>query len=149
MYCTDTNDDWLKEIDNKKIVGAVLLDFSAAFDIIDLLLRKCMCYCFKTSAISWIKSYLSKITQGVFFNGSVSNVKQVKCGILQGSSLGPLLFIFIFTDDLPLALNKAMFPCMLMIQPYTQQQLQLMKSLKHLTQNCSLSWNGWPVIHWS
>ena len=37
--------DWLKEIDNKKIVGAVLLDFSAAFDIIDHdLLRKRMCY---------------------------------------------------------------------------------------------------------
>ena len=28
-------DNWLKVIDNKKIVGAVLLDFSAAFDIID------------------------------------------------------------------------------------------------------------------
>ena len=28
-------DDWLKGIDNKKIVGAVLLDFSAAIDIID------------------------------------------------------------------------------------------------------------------
>jgi hypothetical protein len=27
-------DDWLREIDNK-IVGAPLLDFSAAFDIID------------------------------------------------------------------------------------------------------------------
>ena len=31
---TQMTDDWLKEIDNKKIVGAVLLDFSAAFDII-------------------------------------------------------------------------------------------------------------------
>ena len=28
-------DDWLREIDDKKIVGAVLLDFSAGFDIID------------------------------------------------------------------------------------------------------------------
>ena len=28
-------DDWLREIDNKKIAGAVLLDLSAAFDIID------------------------------------------------------------------------------------------------------------------
>ena len=35
-------DDWLREIDDKIIVGAVLLDFSAAFDIIDhsLLLKK-------------------------------------------------------------------------------------------------------------
>ena len=35
-------DDWLREIDDKMIVGAVLLEFSAAFDIIDhsLLLEK-------------------------------------------------------------------------------------------------------------
>jgi hypothetical protein len=28
-------DDWLREIDDKMIVGTVLLDFSAAFDITD------------------------------------------------------------------------------------------------------------------
>ena len=28
-------DDWLREIDDKKIVGAVLLDFNVAFDIMD------------------------------------------------------------------------------------------------------------------
>ena len=28
-------DDWLKEMDNSKMTGAVLLDFSAAFDVID------------------------------------------------------------------------------------------------------------------
>jgi hypothetical protein len=32
---TQITDDWLKEIDGKKIVGAVLLDRSAAFDVID------------------------------------------------------------------------------------------------------------------
>ena len=39
---TQMTDDWLEEIDNKKIAGAVLLDFSAAFDIIDhnLMLKK-------------------------------------------------------------------------------------------------------------
>ena len=39
---TQITDDWLKEIDNKKIVGAVMLDLSAAFDIVDnnLLLKK-------------------------------------------------------------------------------------------------------------
>ena len=30
---TQMPDDWLKEMDNMMIVGAVLLDFSAAFDI--------------------------------------------------------------------------------------------------------------------
>ena len=46
--------DWLKYIDNKKVVGAVLLDFSAAFDIIDhnLLLEKRMCYGFSISALN-------------------------------------------------------------------------------------------------
>jgi hypothetical protein len=36
--------DWLREIDDRKIVGAVLLDFVVAFDIIDdsLLLEKRM-----------------------------------------------------------------------------------------------------------
>ena len=55
MYYTDTKTDvCLKEIDNKKIVGDVLLEFSASFDIIDhnLLLKKMRCYGFSTSAIS-------------------------------------------------------------------------------------------------
>ena len=33
---TDITDDWLKEIDNNKIVGAVLFDFSAAFAILTI-----------------------------------------------------------------------------------------------------------------
>jgi hypothetical protein len=50
--------DWLREIDDKKIVVTVLLDFNVAFDIIDhsLLLEKCMCYGFIFPAILWIKS---------------------------------------------------------------------------------------------
>ena len=59
-----------------------------------------------TSAISWIQSHFSNRTQRVFFNGSFSNVKHVKCDILQASSLGPVLFSSV-TNDLPLALNKA------------------------------------------
>ena len=65
MALRQMTNDWLREIDNKKIVGAVLLDFSAAFDIINhsMLLEKCTCYGF--TAILWIESYLSNRTQSV------------------------------------------------------------------------------------
>jgi hypothetical protein len=104
-----------------------VLDFSAAFDIIDhnLLYRG-----FITSAISGIQSYLSNRTQRVFFNRSFSNVKHVKCGVLQGSSLGPLLFS-IFTNDLSPFFYQAY------VSMYTDdstpnkcQQPQLVKSLQ-------------------
>ena len=74
-------------MDDKKIVGAVFLDFSAAFDIIDhsLLLEKRICYDFTPPAIMWRKSYLSNRTQRVFFNGR---------------------FFSIFIYNTPLALNK-------------------------------------------
>jgi hypothetical protein len=73
-------DDWLREIDDTKIVGAVLLDFSEAFDIINhsLLLEKHTCYGFTPPAILWIKSYRSNRTQRVFFNVNLSNIIQVE-----------------------------------------------------------------------
>lgn len=39
---TQMTEDWLREIENRHLVGAVLLDFIAVFDIIDhnLLLQK-------------------------------------------------------------------------------------------------------------
>ena len=63
QHLTQMTDDWLREIDDKIIVGAVLLDFSAAFDIIDhsLLLEKRMCFGFKHPAIMWIKSFSFKM----------------------------------------------------------------------------------------
>ena len=90
-------------------MGAVLLDFRAAFDIIDhyLLLKKCMCYGFSTSNEIWIQSYLSNGTQRVFFNGSFSNVKHIKCGVTQGSSLGSSIYASASTaNELTETLNK-------------------------------------------
>lgn len=65
-------DNGFKEMDNKKMVGSVILDFSAAFDIIDheLLKDKLKGYGFLPTALSWIESYLSGRKQRVFFNGS-------------------------------------------------------------------------------
>lgn len=63
-------DDWYRDLGNKMTCGAVLLDFTAAFDLIDhkLLLEKLECYGFRPSAVSWMESYLVNILQRVFFN---------------------------------------------------------------------------------
>jgi hypothetical protein len=62
-HCTCTalmTDDWLKYMDNKMIVGAVLLDFSASFDVDHiLLLKKLTCFGFESPAITWLEHYLS------------------------------------------------------------------------------------------
>lgn len=101
-------DDWLNEIENRKLVGTVLLDLSAAFDLLDhdLLLKKLGCYGFEKCAVDWINSYLSNRECKVLFNGSYSESKILSCGVPQGSCLGPLLFS-IFTNDLSFILEHA------------------------------------------
>lgn len=45
-------DDWLRDIGNKNIISAVLIDLTAAFDIMDyeVLLKRQDCYGFSQSA---------------------------------------------------------------------------------------------------
>ena len=82
-------------LDEKKVGILVLLDLSAAFDTIDqyILLRRCSnVFGITGSALSWIKSYMTGRTQSVNINGVHSDSQALKCGVPQGSVLGPLLF---------------------------------------------------------
>ena len=87
------------------MVGAVLLNFSAAFDIIDhnLLLKIHRCYGFPPSALSWIEIYLSKRTHGSTSENPLSNANSVV--YRRAAGLGH--YSSVFTNDLPLTLNKA------------------------------------------
>lgn len=101
-------DDWLKDIDNSMLVGDVLLDFSAAFDLLDhsLLMTKIECYGFNPPALMWMQSYLSSRSQQVYLNGSLSSSRSLECGVPQGSCLGPPLFT-VFTNDLSWTTERA------------------------------------------
>ncbi len=81
--------DWCKEIEERKIIRVILLDFSAAFDIIDheLMLKKLKCYSFSQSALLWTTSYLRDRRQMVYLNGSFSDVKHVKHGLSASGKL--------------------------------------------------------------
>jgi hypothetical protein len=49
-------------------------------------------------ALDWFKSYLSERTQLVDINGNFSRLRKIKISILQGSILGPILFLCFIND---------------------------------------------------
>ena len=74
----------------------VLLDLSAAFDTVDhtlLVTRLSTCFGFQGTVLKWLKSYLSSRKLFVKVGNSHSSQRALKCGIPQGSVLGPLLYL--------------------------------------------------------
>ena len=60
-------ENWKKELDNKKYVGAILMDLSKAFDCIphELLIAKMDAHCFSENALTFFLSYLKQRKQSV------------------------------------------------------------------------------------
>ena len=78
-----------------KATALILLDLSAAFDIIH---HSSLCAClskwfgFSGKALSWFRSYLTGRSQVVKVGESFSDPIDVTFGVPQGSVLGPILF---------------------------------------------------------
>ena len=91
----------ITSLENDQYVLGIYLDFSKAFDTVDhvILLKKLAHYGIRGTALKWFESYLNNREQYVTYNGISSSKQRIKCGIPQGSKLGPLLF-FIYINDL-------------------------------------------------
>jgi len=110
------NKSIIESVNNNKKALMVFIDLAKAFDSIDRnsLLKKLECIGVRGVALSWFKSYFNGRKQVVSLNGTLSDMAGVNYGVVQGSTLGPLLFLiyinnidklnitgelFLFADD--------------------------------------------------
>ena len=61
-------DRWVRAASQGQVSGVILLDLSAAFDLVDsdIMLKKLSVYGFREDMLSWVKSYLTGRHQAVW-----------------------------------------------------------------------------------
>ena len=90
---------------NCEYVTAVFVDLSKAFDVVDhdILLTKLLGLNLPPNIYSWIKSFLTDRRQIVKGGGCESGMESITRGVVQGSAIGPYLFLLMMSDLSPIS----------------------------------------------
>ena len=89
-----------KSLENKESAYCIFLDFAKAFDTVnhDILIQKLDYYGIRGNALNLFKSYLTERQQFTEIGDTLSDMEYIKCGVPQGSILGPILFLLYIND---------------------------------------------------
>ena len=88
------------KIDAKLFSCGIFIDLKKPLGTVDhsILLHKLNHYGVRGIINTWFSSYLSKSSQLTQIGSTVSNKEAIVCGVLQGSVLGPILFLIYVND---------------------------------------------------
>lgn len=81
-------------------VRVLIIDFSKAFDTVDhlIIIRKINELDMPPNIKNWLISFLRNRSQITKINGTHSNCAKINRGVVQGSALGPFLFLLLLSD---------------------------------------------------
>jgi hypothetical protein len=106
----ELSDSLKTAIDNREITCGLFLDFSKAFDTVnhEIPLSKLYKYGIRGTPLEWFKDYLTNRQQYVRIGNIDSDKLNITCGVPQGSTLGPVLFL-LYINDMPNCAKKISF----------------------------------------
>jgi hypothetical protein len=100
----ETLNDWTLAIKNRRSITVAYIDYQKAFDAVShsKLLAKLSAYGIEGNIRDWISNFLSSRTQQTKVGSALSDVGNLSSGVVQGSVIGPLLFLLYINDVVPL-----------------------------------------------
>ena len=106
-----------EQLDSGNFACGIFVDLQKAFDKVDhdILTQKLMHWSIRGVANNWFSTYLQNRSQYVSIKSFNSKLEHIHCGVLQGSMLGPLLFL-IYINGLTLQSDIVQFITLQMIQ---------------------------------
>ena len=99
--------DWTLAVQDKQDITIAYIDFSRAFDTVshDKLFVRLYEYGVRGQLLGWLKNFFGHRTHQTRIGVALSSVASLLNGVVQGSGIGPVMFI-VFIDQLAKLLEK-------------------------------------------